>query len=76
VVCVSALSVIHVLPRSCCVGAKAEVDLRDAGVDLDSMSEAQLESLYAGLVRMAALRSDELQILVQDLLAEKDEAHS
>jgi hypothetical protein len=46
------------------------------GVDLDSMSEAQLESLYAGLVRMAALRSDELQILVQDLLAEKDEAHS
>lgn len=39
------------------------------GVDLDSMSEAQLESLYAGLVRIAALPSNELQVLVQSLLA-------
>jgi hypothetical protein len=40
------------------------------GVDFDSMSEAQLETLYAGLVRIAALSSDELQVLVQSLLAE------
>jgi hypothetical protein len=44
------------------------------GVDLDSMSEAQLEALYAGLVRIAALPPDELQALVQSLLEEKDEA--
>jgi hypothetical protein len=44
------------------------------GVDLDSMSEAQLESLYAGLARIAALPSNELQVLVQSLVAGKEEA--
>jgi hypothetical protein len=44
------------------------------GVDLDSMSEAQLESLYAGLVRIAALPSRELQALVQSLLADTEGA--
>jgi hypothetical protein len=39
------------------------------------MSEAQLEALYAGLVRIAALPPNELQALVQSLLGEKDEAH-
>jgi hypothetical protein len=38
------------------------------------MSEAQLEALYAGLVRIAALPSNELQMLVQRLLAGKEEA--
>jgi hypothetical protein len=35
------------------------------------MSEAQLESLYAGLVRIAALPTYELQALVQSLLGDK-----
>jgi hypothetical protein len=44
------------------------------GIDLDSMSEAQLERLHAGLVRIAALPSRELQALVESLLAEKEAA--
>jgi hypothetical protein len=44
------------------------------GVDVDAMSEAQLEALYSGLVRVAALPSRELQALVQRLLAGKEEA--
>ena len=44
------------------------------GVDLDSMSEAQLERLYAGLTRLAALPDEELQALVRSLLADKEEA--
>jgi hypothetical protein len=44
------------------------------GVDLDSMSEAQLESLYAGLVRIAALPPNELQALIQSLVAENEDA--
>jgi hypothetical protein len=49
-------------------------DERFHGVDLDSMSEAQLERLYAGLVRLAALPGDELQELVASLLADKEDA--
>jgi hypothetical protein len=38
------------------------------------MSEAQLERLHTGLARIAALPPEELQILVESLLAEpKDE---
>ncbi len=33
------------------------------------MSESQLEALYAGLVRLAALPDDDLQALAQSLLA-------
>jgi hypothetical protein len=40
------------------------------GVDLDSMSEAQLEAHYAGLVRVAALPDEELRALIGSLLAE------
>lgn len=36
------------------------------------MSNAQLERLYAGLMRIAALPPDELQALVQSVLAEND----
>lgn len=43
-----------------------------AGADLDAMSNAQLERLYAGLMRIAALPPDELQALVQSVLAEND----
>jgi hypothetical protein len=46
---------------------------RDARVDLDALSTAQLESLYAGLVRIAALPAKELQALVESLLADKDD---
>src|SRR5262245_16102891 len=46
---------------------------RVGGVDLDSMSEAQLEALYAGLVRIAALPPQRAQALVQSLLAGKEE---
>jgi hypothetical protein len=38
------------------------------------MSEAQLESLYAGLVRIATLPPNELQVLVQSLLADNEDA--
>jgi hypothetical protein len=44
------------------------------GVDLDSMSEAELERLYAGLTRLAELPPNELQALVQGLLADKEDA--
>jgi hypothetical protein len=47
----------------------SRTDERIHGVDLDSMSEAQLERLYAGLVRIAALPPKELQGLVESLLA-------
>ena len=44
------------------------------GVDLDSMSVAQLERLYAGLTRLAAQPPNELQVLVQSLLADNEGA--
>jgi hypothetical protein len=44
------------------------------GVDLEAMSKAQLETLYAGLVRIAALPESELQALVESLLAEREGA--
>jgi hypothetical protein len=44
------------------------------GVDLDSVSEAQLEALHAGLVRIAALPSRELQALLKSLVADKEDA--
>jgi hypothetical protein len=53
---------------------RPRTDERVHGVDLDTMSEAQLEALYAGLVRIAALPSRELQVLVQSLLAENEGA--
>jgi hypothetical protein len=41
-----------------------------AGVDLESMSEAQLGRLHAGLVKLAGLPDDELRALVASLLAD------
>jgi hypothetical protein len=49
-------------------------DERVHGVDLDTMSEAHLEALYAGLVRIAALSPNELHVLVQSLLADNEGA--
>lgn len=70
----SARSRIPVLPRFCSVGCSALVSRSGvvASVDLDSMSERELERLYAGLLRVAALSNEELQALVRNLL-ESDE---
>jgi hypothetical protein len=38
------------------------------GVDLDSMSERELERLYAGLLKLAGLPDEELRALVEGLL--------
>jgi hypothetical protein len=50
--------------------------LETPGVDLEAMSEAQLERLYAGLTRLAALPATELQSLVANLLADDGLASS
>jgi hypothetical protein len=44
------------------------------GVELDSMSQVQLESLYAGLVKIAMLPDRELQARVESLVADENEA--
>ena len=41
---------------------------RVGGVDLDSMSERELERLHAGLLKLAALPDEELHALVGSLL--------
>jgi hypothetical protein len=41
---------------------------RVGGIDLDSMSERQLERLYAGLLKLAALPDEELRAVVSSLL--------
>jgi hypothetical protein len=65
----------HAPRRFFCVGCSALVP-RSAlvAVDLDSMSEAELERLYAGLTRLAELPPNELQALVQSVLADKEDA--
>jgi hypothetical protein len=45
---------------------------RVGGVDLDSMSERQLERLYAGLARLARLDESELTALLEHVLAEEE----
>ena len=46
---------------------------RVGGVDLDSMSERELERLHAGLVKLAALPDEELRALVEHVLAETED---
>jgi DNA-binding transcriptional LysR family regulator len=46
------------------------------GVDLDSMSEAQLERLHAGLVKLASLDEPVLAALVEHVLADDELAPS
>jgi hypothetical protein len=41
---------------------------RVSGVDLDSMSERELERLYAGLTRLARLDGTELAALLEHVL--------
>jgi hypothetical protein len=40
------------------------------GVDLDSLSEKELERLYAGLVRLASMDETTLAALIEHVLAE------
>jgi hypothetical protein len=42
------------------------------GVDLDSMSERELERSYAGLLKLAALPDKELRAVIASLLAEAE----
>ena len=49
---------------------------RVGGVDLDSMSERELERLYAGLIRLASMDETVLAALVEHVLASNDLASS
>jgi hypothetical protein len=53
---------------------RPRVDGRVGGIDLDSMSERELERLYADLLKLAALPDEELQALVRSLLADMPDA--
>jgi hypothetical protein len=44
---------------------------RVGGVDLDSMSERELERLYAGLLKLAALPDEHLHALLTSVLADE-----
>jgi hypothetical protein len=44
---------------------------RVGGVDLDSMSERELERLYAGLLKLAALPEEHLHALLTTVLADQ-----
>ena len=46
------------------------------GVDLDSLSQAQLERLYSGFVRLASMDETTLVVLVKHVLAEEEPGSS
>jgi hypothetical protein len=52
------------------------VEERVGGVDLDSMSERELERSHAGLVRLALLDDSVLAALVEQVLADDELASS
>jgi hypothetical protein len=49
---------------------RPRADERVGGVDLDSMSERDLERLYSGLVRLALMDYSVLAALIKQVLAE------
>lgn len=53
---------------------RPRTDERIGGMDLDSMSERELERLYAGLLKLATLPEQELRALVGSLLAGTQDA--
>jgi hypothetical protein len=55
---------------------RPRLEERVGGVDLDSMSERELERLYAGLLKLAALLDEQLHALVESLLAGEEFASS
>jgi hypothetical protein len=50
---------------------RPRVEERVGGVDLDSMSERELEQLYAGLLKLAALPEEHLHALLTSVLADE-----
>jgi hypothetical protein len=55
---------------------RPRVEERVGGVDLDSLSERELERLHAGLLRVAALPDEELQAVVGSLPVHEELAES
>jgi hypothetical protein len=53
---------------------RPRTDERIGGIDLDSMSQRELERLHAGLLKLAALPEEELRALVGSLLAGTQDA--
>jgi hypothetical protein len=53
---------------------RPRVEERVGGVDLDSMSERELERLHSGLVRLASMDETVLGALVGSLLADTQDA--
>ena len=51
---------------------RPRVEERVGGVDLDSMSERELEQLYAGLLKLAALPNHVLAALLEQVLADDE----
>jgi hypothetical protein len=49
---------------------RPRAEQRVGGVDFESMSEAQLQRLYAGMLKLAALPDEELGALVDHVLAD------
>lgn len=47
-------------------------ETKTAGVDLDALSEAQLERLYVGLVRLTSMDDTVLAALVEHVLADNE----
>ena len=77
VACARRRSPIRVLRRFSFVGCSALVaEVRVGGVDLDSMSERELERLHAGLLKLAGLPDEELGALVGSLLEGEELASS
>jgi hypothetical protein len=77
VACASARSPIPVPPRFFFVGCSALApEERVGGVDLDAMSERELDRLHSGLVRLASLDEPVLAALVEQVLASNDLASS
>jgi hypothetical protein len=69
VVCASARSPQHATRKSCCAGDTVRAPEATPGVDLESLSEAHLERLYAGFVRLASMDETVLAALVEHVLA-------
>ena len=63
--CGSARSLILVQPKSSCVGSKGPPRQMAEDDGLEALSIEQLEALYAGLMRLCAVPSEELGALVR-----------
>jgi hypothetical protein len=62
--------------RFCFVGCKASPPQATPGVDLDALSEAELELLHAGLVKLASMDDTVLAALVEQVMPGEELASS